>query len=206
MFRHDETYLAQRRCLTHHLREASLAPILPARVPGTATLSRVRGGSGFKRSTRGRVLASSVVEIRAILLSPYCAELAGLELQRFRSLSAFTAGCCPLFLSEPGKPVFLEHPSNSSRLHQRSQRACHGARSQHRERREWTFCPLLGLDESGAASAISPAPGRNTFVELRTCFFTYASPSLFACSATMGMTPLGHDDGESFTSCVTRRT
>jgi hypothetical protein len=26
-----------------------------------------------------------------------------------------------------------------------------------------------------------------------------AAPSLFACSATMDVTPLGHDDGESFT-------
>jgi hypothetical protein len=32
MFRHDETSRAQRRCLTPHLHEASLAPILPARV------------------------------------------------------------------------------------------------------------------------------------------------------------------------------
>src|SRR5215469_15884367 len=112
MFRHDETSRAQRRCLTHHLHETSLVPILPARVPGMATLFRLRGGSGFKRSTRGRVLPSSVVEIRAILLSPYYAELAGLELQRFRSLPAFTAGCCPVFLSESGEPAFLKCPSN----------------------------------------------------------------------------------------------
>ncbi len=135
MFRHDETRRAQCRCLTHHLHETSLVPILSARVSRTATLSRIRKGSGFKRSARGRVLASSVIEVRAMLLSPYCAELAGLELQRFRSLSAFTAGCCPLFLSELGKPVFLEPPSNSSRLHRRSQRACHGARSQYSDRR-----------------------------------------------------------------------
>ncbi len=30
---------APRRCLTHHLAETSLVPFLPARVPGTATLS-----------------------------------------------------------------------------------------------------------------------------------------------------------------------
>ena len=107
------------------------SPSFPRGYEGTATLSRIRKGSGFKRSARGRVLASSVIEVRAMLLSPSGAELAGLELQRFRSLSAFTAGCCPLFLSEPGKPVFLEYPSNSSRLRRRSQRACHGARSQH---------------------------------------------------------------------------
>ena len=74
VFRHDETFRAQRRCLTHHLDETSLVPILPARVPGTATLLRIQKGSGFKRSTRGRVLPSSVIEVRAILPSPYCAE------------------------------------------------------------------------------------------------------------------------------------
>jgi hypothetical protein len=88
-----------------------------------ATLSRVRKGSGFKRSARGRVLASSVVEVRAVSPSPWDAELAGLKLQRFRFLPAFSACCCPLFLSEPGQPVFLEHPSSSSRLHRRSHRA-----------------------------------------------------------------------------------
>jgi hypothetical protein len=72
---------------------------------------------------RGRVLPSSVIEVRAILLSPYCAELAGLKLQRFRFLPAFAACCCPFFLSEAGKPVFLEHPSSSSGLHRRSHRA-----------------------------------------------------------------------------------
>ena len=131
VFRHDETSRAQRRCLTHHLHEASLAPILPARVPRTATLSQVQGGSGFKRSARGRVLASSVIEVRAIMLSPYCAELASLRLQRFGLVLAFTVGCCPLSLSELGEPVFLEYPSNSSRLYRRSHRAYHGARSQH---------------------------------------------------------------------------
>ena len=74
VFRHDETSRAQRRCLTHHLHEASLAPILPARIPRTATLFRVQKGSGCKRSARGRVLPSSVIEVRAILPSPYCAE------------------------------------------------------------------------------------------------------------------------------------
>ena len=71
MFRHDETYLAQHRCLTHHLHETSLVPILSVRVPRTATLSWVSKGSGLKRSARGCVLPSSVVEVRAILLSPY---------------------------------------------------------------------------------------------------------------------------------------
>ena len=89
MFRHDETSRAQRRCLTHHLPETSLVPILPARVPRTATLSQVQKGSGFKRSARGRVLPSSVIEVRAILPSPYCAELAGLKLQRFGFFARF---------------------------------------------------------------------------------------------------------------------
>src|SRR5260221_11201599 len=123
MFRHNKTYRAQRRCLTHHLHETSLVPILPTRVPRTATLSCVPEGSGFKRSARGRVLPSSVIEVRAILLSPYCAELADLKLQRFRFLPAFAACCCSFFLSESGKPVFLKHPSSPSRLHRRSHRA-----------------------------------------------------------------------------------
>ena len=123
MFRRDETYRAPRRCLTHHLHETSLVPILLARVSGMATLFRVRKGSGFKRSAKGCVLPSSVIEVRAMLLSPYCAELAGLKLQRLRFLPAFSACCRPLFLSEPGEPVFLECPSNSSRLHRRSHRA-----------------------------------------------------------------------------------
>jgi len=70
MFRHDETYRAQRRCLTHHLYGTSLVPILSVRVGRTATLSCLQKGSGFKRSARGRVLPSSVIEVRAILLSP----------------------------------------------------------------------------------------------------------------------------------------
>jgi len=102
MFRHDETYLAQRRCLTPHLDETSLVPILSARVPGTATLFRVQKGSGFKRSARGCVLPSSVIEVWAILLSPSCAELASLKLQRFGFLPAFSACCCSFFLSESG--------------------------------------------------------------------------------------------------------
>src|SRR5260370_40367124 len=122
MFRHDETYLAHRRCLLHHLAETSLVPILPLRVPRTATLSRVSKGSGLKRSARGCVLPSSVVEVRAILLSPYGAELASLKLQRFRFSPAFTACCGSLFLSEPGQPGFLEHPSSSSRFYRRSHR------------------------------------------------------------------------------------
>ncbi len=131
MFRHNEKYLAQRRCLTHHLHETSLIPILSVRVPKTATSSWVQKGSGFKRSARGRVLPSSVIEVRAILPSPYCTELASLKLQRFRFLPAFSACCCSFSLSESGEPVFLEPPSNASRLHRRSHRACHGARSQY---------------------------------------------------------------------------
>src|SRR5438132_14130566 len=123
MFRHDGTSRAPRRCLTHHLHETSLVPILSARVSRTATLSRIRKGSGFKRSARGRVLPSSVIEVRAMLLSPYGAELASLKLQRFGFLPAFSACCCSVFLSESGEPVFLEPPSSSSRLHRRSHRA-----------------------------------------------------------------------------------
>ena len=74
VFRHNETFLAPRRYLTHHLHETSLVPILPARVPGTATSSWVQKGSGSKRSARGRVLPSSVIEVRAILPLPYGAE------------------------------------------------------------------------------------------------------------------------------------
>src|SRR5215470_9705884 len=96
MFRRDETYRAQRRCLTHHLPETSLVPILPVRIPRTATLSRVPEGSGLKRSARGCVLPSSVIEVRAMLPSPYCAELASLKLQRFRFSLAFAACCFPL--------------------------------------------------------------------------------------------------------------
>ena len=46
--------------------------------------------------------------------------------------------------------MFLEHPSNASRLHRRSQRACHGARSQHSGHlpvlpaRLWMRIALLG--------------------------------------------------------------
>jgi hypothetical protein len=70
MFRHDETYRAHRRCLTPHLDETSLVPILPARVLRVATLPQVQKGSGYKRSARGCVLPSSVIEVRAMLLSP----------------------------------------------------------------------------------------------------------------------------------------
>jgi len=118
-----EDLRAQRRCLIHHLHETSLVPILSLRVLRTATLSRVAKGSGLKRSARGCVLPSSVLEVRAILLSPYCAELASLKLQRFRFSLAFTACCGSLFLSEPGQPVFLKPPSSSSRLRRRSHRA-----------------------------------------------------------------------------------
>ncbi len=37
VFRHDETYRASCRCLTHHLHETSLVPIPSARIPRTAT-------------------------------------------------------------------------------------------------------------------------------------------------------------------------
>src|SRR6266851_3464429 len=102
MFRHDETSRASCRCLMHHLHETSLVPILPVRVPRTATLFRVQKGSGCKRSARGRVLPSSVIEVRAMLPSPYCAELASLKLQRFGFLPAFSACCCSLPLSGLG--------------------------------------------------------------------------------------------------------
>jgi len=63
VFRHDETYRASCRCLIHHLHETSLVPIPSARIPRTATSFCVRKGSGFKRSARGCVLPSSVVEV-----------------------------------------------------------------------------------------------------------------------------------------------
>src|SRR5260370_24417622 len=110
MFRHNETYRAQHRCLTHPLHETSLVPILPARVPRTATLSRVPEGSGCKRSARGRVLPSSVIEVRAILPSPYCAELASLRLQRFGLSVAFTASYCSVCLSASRNPPSLSSP------------------------------------------------------------------------------------------------
>ncbi len=109
MFRHDETYernVGASHTSPHHLHETSLVPILSARVPRTATLFQVQKGSGFKRSARGCVLPSSVIEVRAILLSPSCAELASLRLQRFGLSLAFSAGCFPLSLSESGEPVF----------------------------------------------------------------------------------------------------
>src|SRR5258708_40332617 len=110
MFRHNEAYRAQRRCLTHHLHETSLVPILPARVPRTATLSCVPEGSGFKRSARGCVLPSSVIEVRAILPSPYGAELASLRLQRFGLLLAFSACWVPFFFWNWVRRCFLDFP------------------------------------------------------------------------------------------------
>src|SRR6266699_4941822 len=77
VFRHDETYernVGASHTSPHHLHETSLVPILSARVPRTATLFQVQKGSGFKRSARGCVLPSSVIEVQAILLSPSCAE------------------------------------------------------------------------------------------------------------------------------------
>src|SRR6266536_1021336 len=94
VFRHDETYLASCRCLTHHLHESSLLPIPSVRVPKTATLSRARKDPVLKRSSRGCVLPSSAVEVRAVWPSPWDAELAGLKLQRFRFLPALEACCC----------------------------------------------------------------------------------------------------------------
>src|SRR5450755_3113469 len=75
MFRHNETSLAPRRCLTHHLHETSLVPILPARIRrhGYFVL-----GTGRRLPSSvledGCVLASSVIEVRAMLPSPYGAE------------------------------------------------------------------------------------------------------------------------------------
>jgi len=86
--------------------------------------------------------------LRAILLSPYGAELASLRLQRFGPSLAFSASCCPLSLSESGQPVFLEYPSNSSRLHRRSHRAWHGARSQHRHHENESRYMHIGLEDA----------------------------------------------------------
>src|SRR5260370_30704309 len=129
MFRHDETCRASCRCLIHHLYESSLLPILPVRVPKTATLSRARKDPVLKRSSRGCVLPSSVVKVRAVWPSPWDAELASLKLQRFRLLLALTACCCSLWLSPPRYLLFLEPLSNSSRLRRRSQRPGRCARS-----------------------------------------------------------------------------
>ena len=84
IFLHNETYEWSVRRFTHHLHETLLVPIRTSRgYVRTATSFRVLKGSGFKRSARGRVLASSAIEVRAIRLSPSCAERAGLKLQRF---------------------------------------------------------------------------------------------------------------------------
>src|SRR6266852_4375915 len=123
VFRHDETSRASCRCLTHHLHESSLLPILSVRVPETATLSRARKDPGLKRSSRGCVLPSSVVKVRAVWPSPWDAELANLRLQRFRLVLALAACCCSLWLSPPGELLFLEHLSHSSRLRRRSHHA-----------------------------------------------------------------------------------
>src|SRR5439155_5935710 len=102
VFRHDKTFRASCRCLTHHLHESSLLPIRSVRVPKTATSSRAQNDPVFKRSTRGCVLPSSVVEVRAVWPSPWDAELAGLKLQRFGLLLASVTCCCSLWLSPPG--------------------------------------------------------------------------------------------------------
>ena len=49
-------------------------PSFPRGYESTATSFRVQKGSGFKRSARGRVLPSSVLEVRALLPSPSGAE------------------------------------------------------------------------------------------------------------------------------------
>jgi hypothetical protein len=102
------------------------------RVPETVTFSRARKDPVLKRSSRGCMLPSSVVEVRVVWPSPWDTELASLKLQRFGFLPAFSACCCSFFLSESGEPVLLEPSSSSSRLNRRSHRARHGARSQHR--------------------------------------------------------------------------
>src|SRR4249919_2284944 len=77
-------------------------PSFPRGYPERLLHSGYRKALAQKRSARGRVLPSSVIEVRAILPSPYCAELASLKLQRFGFLPAFSACCCSLFLSESG--------------------------------------------------------------------------------------------------------
>src|SRR6266566_5001861 len=99
------------------------SPSLRRGYPRRLLCLEYRKASSYKRSARGRVLPSSVIEVRAILPSPYCAELASLRLQRFGLVLAFSACGCSVILSEAGKPVFLECPSNSSRLRRRSHRA-----------------------------------------------------------------------------------
>jgi hypothetical protein len=83
---------------THHLNESSLLPILSVRVLKTATLPLARKDPVFKRSSRGRVLASSVVEVRAVSPSPWDAERSSPEATtlwpcaRFSSMLLFHYG------------------------------------------------------------------------------------------------------------------
>src|SRR5215469_7028025 len=50
------------------------SPSFPRGYPGRLLHPRYRKALAQKRSARGRVLPSSVIEVRAILPSPYCAE------------------------------------------------------------------------------------------------------------------------------------
>ena len=108
------------------------SPSFPRGYPGRLLYPRYGKALTQKRSARGHVLPSSVIEVRAMLLSPSCAEEAHLGLQRFGLVLVFTAGCCPFSLSGSGELVLLECPSNAIRLRRLSHRASHGARSQHR--------------------------------------------------------------------------
>lgn len=99
MFRHDETSLAPRRCLTHHLPETSLVPILA---------TRVRKHGYFIPDTTRRLPASVLPEdvyfhLRWLRFGQCCSHPsarneASLKLQRFRFVPAFTACCCSLWL------------------------------------------------------------------------------------------------------------
>ena len=76
-FPHDETPRAQRRCLPyhpHHRASTSLVPILSARVSRTATFSQIRKGSGAEALCQGTCAFILVIEVRAMLLLPSCAE------------------------------------------------------------------------------------------------------------------------------------
>ncbi len=66
-----------------------------------------------------------------------------------------------------------------------------------RESRGWAFCLVLGWHEGSA-----PLTSRNVLMSSAVALFASGSLSLFACSATMGVTLRGHDDGESFTPAL----
>jgi hypothetical protein len=74
MFRHDETY--ERKVGASHitLLRPHWSPSFRRGYPRWLLGLAYRKASSYKRSARGRVLASSVIEVRAILPSPYCAE------------------------------------------------------------------------------------------------------------------------------------